>query len=82
MNWDYFGTSFRKKKNEILKILIEGKFRHGTGWKEKKYKKRLFYYFRSYYLKGRHKELGVIWASLFFLVGFILLGFYGLSVYC
>ena len=75
---DLFGQTYRRDKKRDVEKLIERKFRHGEDWSKKMYEKRLFYHYRSHYLRVRRKEYYVVWASLFFLLGFVFLGIIGI----
>ncbi len=70
---DLFGSTYRIDKKLDVDDLIEARFRPGKDWKNKKYRKRVFYHYRSHYLRVRMKEYFVVWSSVFFLLGFILI---------
>lgn len=70
---DLFGSTYRIDKKLDVDDLIEARFRPGKNWKNKKYRKRVFYHYRSHYLRARMKEYFVVWSSVFFLLGFILI---------
>jgi hypothetical protein len=74
---DLWGKSFRKARKMNLEEIIQSKFHPGTDWSDEKYLERIYYHFRSHYLRARLKGLGVIWASISLIVGFCLLIIYG-----
>lgn len=78
MKRDLFGQSYRHYKNMEIKELMEAKFRFGNRFLKDNYKNRVYYHFRSHFLRVRLKEYGVIWSSVFLLLGFIFLGLVGL----
>lgn len=75
---DLFGGTYRTDKRLGIDSLIETRFRLGKDWSEEKFKKRVFYHYRSHYLRSRMKEYFVVWSSIFFLLGLIFLGVVGL----
>ena len=70
---DLFGSTYRIDKKLDVDDLIEARFRPGKDWKNKQYRNRVFYHYRSHYLRVRMKEYIVVWSSVFFLLGFILI---------
>lgn len=77
MRRDLLGQSFRRYKNMKVEDLIQNKFHAGMQFSMEDYKSRLFYHFRAHFLRVRRKEYGVVWSSIFLLLGFISLGLVG-----
>lgn len=70
---DIFGGTHRRYAELGIDQLIEKQFRLDEGKAVDSYKKRIKYHFRSHYLRSNRKAYGIIWSSVFLLIGLVAL---------
>ena len=68
---DIFGKLYRRDLGLDIDNLIEERFRHGEDWSISSYEKRIKYHFRSHYLRSNYKAHGILWSSVFLLIGLV-----------
>ena len=68
---DLFGKSFRDNAKMSVNDLIRKRFRHDDKWSNESFETRVMYHFRSHYLRNNRKAYGIIWSSIFLLLGLI-----------
>lgn len=68
---DLFGINLRKVQKKKIHDLIKERFRHDDKWSQKSFESRLKYHFRSHYIRNSKKAYGIIWASIFLLIGLL-----------
>jgi hypothetical protein len=78
---DLWGRSHRKMKRLDINQLIQERFRHDANWSQESFEMRLKHHFRSHYLRNSKKSYGIIWASLFLLIGLFSSGVLAIVMY-
>lgn len=68
---DLFGVNLRRIQKKKIHDLIKERFRHDDKWSQKSLETRLKYHFRSHYIRNSKKAYGIIWASIFLLIGLL-----------
>lgn len=68
---DLFGQGYRRILSISIDQMTEERFRYDSDWSPDSYEARIKYHFRSHYLRNILKSYGVLWSSIFLLVGLV-----------
>lgn len=66
---DLFGKNYRANKNMKIDEIIKKRFRHDNKWSRESLDERIKQHFRSHFLRNSKKAYGIVWASMFLLIG-------------
>jgi hypothetical protein len=69
---DLTGRKYRFEAKLKTRELMTRRFRFDDNWSRKGLEERIYYHYRTHYLRNFRKAYGVLWSSLFLLVGLII----------
>lgn len=79
---DLTGRKFRIEANEFTDKLIARRFRLDDNWSRQGLEERIYYHYRTHYLRNFRKAYGVLWSSLFLLIGLIMFSIALVNLLC
>ena len=69
---DLTGRKYRNEAKQKTRELITRRFRFDDNWSRIGLEERIYHHYRTHYLRNFRKAYGVLWSSLFLLIGLII----------